>query len=146
MAGIIAARSLAPTSGVEGLAPRARLLPVKVVADESSSQEGPDTNASTLAEGIRWAADQGAKVVNVSLSTGRDDPRLRAAVAHARSRGRSSSRRPATPPPRHRSARPATRPPTPASSAWRRPTTTTPSPRARCPGRTSTSRPRGCRC
>ncbi|MBM6399055.1 S8 family serine peptidase [Phycicoccus sonneratiae] len=87
VAGIIAARSLAPTSGVEGLAPRARILPVKVVPDESDREEGPDTDAGTLAAGIRWAADQGAKVVNVSLSTGRDDAALRSAVAHARSRG-----------------------------------------------------------
>lgn len=87
VAGIIGARSLAPTSGVEGLAPRVRILPVKVVADESESEEGPDTDSATLASAIRWAADQGAQVVNVSLSTGRDDPRLRDAVAHARSRG-----------------------------------------------------------
>ncbi|MGG5260884.1 S8 family serine peptidase [Phycicoccus avicenniae] len=87
VAGIIGARSLAPDSGVEGLAPNARLLPVKVVADEEDREDGPDTDAGTLAAGIRWAADRGAKVVNVSLSTGRDDPALKAAVAHARSRG-----------------------------------------------------------
>ncbi len=87
VAGIIAARSLAPRSGVEGLAPAARILPVKVVADEPAPDEGPDTDSGVLAEGIRWAADHGATVVNVSLSTGRDDPALRAAVDHAHARG-----------------------------------------------------------
>ncbi len=87
VAGIIAARSLAPRSGVEGLAPGSRILPVKVVADERARDEGPDTDSRVLAEGIRWAADHGATVVNVSLSTGRDDPALRAAVDHAHSRG-----------------------------------------------------------
>ena len=86
VAGIIAARSLGTTSGVEGLAPDARILPVKVVPDEQQAQDGPDTDAGTLAEGITYAVDHGARVVNVSLSTGTDDARLRAAVAHARAR------------------------------------------------------------
>lgn len=87
VAGIIAARSVGSKSGVEGLAPDARILPVKVVSDERTSQEGPDTDAGTLAEGIRAAVDGGAKVVNVSLSTAGDDSRLRSAVEHAQSKG-----------------------------------------------------------
>ena len=83
IAGIVAARELEERSGVEGLAPDARILPVKVVPDEQGADEGPDTDAAVLAEGIRWAAAQGAQVVNVSLSTGTDDPALRAAVREA---------------------------------------------------------------
>ncbi|WP_162254353.1 S8 family serine peptidase [Nostocoides sp. Soil756] len=86
VAGIIAARPLPPRSGVQGLAKGATILPVKVVGDERSDQ-GPDADAGTLAEAIVWAAGQGAKVINVSLSTTRDDPRLAAAVATATQRG-----------------------------------------------------------
>ncbi len=87
VAGIVAARGIGPRSGVEGLAPGARILPVKVVPDERAPEEGGDTDAASLAAGIVWAADHGAQVVNVSLSTGTDDPGLRAAVRHARSAG-----------------------------------------------------------
>ncbi|PKW28044.1 S8 family serine peptidase [Phycicoccus duodecadis] len=86
VAGIIAARPLASRSGVQGLAKRATILPVKVVPDEQDDRAA-DADAGTLAEAIVWAADQGAKVINVSLSTTRDDPRLAAAVATATSRG-----------------------------------------------------------
>lgn len=85
IAGIIAARPLAPRSGVQGLARGARILPVKVVPDDRG--QGSDADAGTLAAGIEWAARQGASVINVSLSTPRDDPRLEAAVAEARRRG-----------------------------------------------------------
>lgn len=87
VAGIIAARPLGPRSGVVGLAKDARILPVKVVADERDPDEGPDADAAVLAEAVRWAASAGASVVNVSLSTSRDDPRLRAAVREATARG-----------------------------------------------------------
>lgn len=87
IAGIIAARPLGERSGVQGLAKGARILPVKVVADENDGEEGPDTDARVLAEGIRYATDQGAEVINVSLSTSEDDPGLRAAVARATAAG-----------------------------------------------------------
>lgn len=83
IAGVIAARDLGSRSGVQGLAKGARILPVKVVPDERRTEDGPDTDAGVLAAGIRWAAGQGADVVNVSLSTSVDDPRLRSAVAAA---------------------------------------------------------------
>ena len=86
VAGIIAARPLGDRSGVEGLAPRARILPVKVVPDDLREEDG-DVSVGALADGIRYAARQGADVVNVSLSTGRDDPRLRAAVRYATGTG-----------------------------------------------------------
>jgi membrane-anchored mycosin MYCP len=86
MAGIIAARPLGDRSGVEGLAPQARILPVKVVPDEQTTAEG-DVAIGALADGIRYAARSGADVVNVSLSTTTDDPRLRAAVRDATRQG-----------------------------------------------------------
>jgi type VII secretion-associated serine protease mycosin len=86
VAGIIAARPLGDRSGVEGLAPQARILPVKVVPDEQGTADG-DVAVGALADGIRYAARSGADVVNVSLSTTSDDPRLRAAVREATRRG-----------------------------------------------------------
>ena len=85
VAGIVAARPLGDRSGVEGLAPQARILPVKVVSDEPGSDG--DVAVGALADGIRYAARSGAEVVNVSLSTTTDDPRLRSAVREATARG-----------------------------------------------------------
>lgn len=47
--------------GVAGVAPKARILPVRVL--------GPEENRTArIAAGIRYAADQGAQVINLSLS------------------------------------------------------------------------------
>ena len=86
VAGIVAARPLGDRSGVEGLAPQARILPVKVVPDEPGTADG-EVAIGALADGIRYAARAGADVVNVSLSTTSDDPRLRAAVRDATRQG-----------------------------------------------------------
>jgi subtilisin family serine protease len=47
--------------GVAGVAPKARILPVRVLGPE-------DNRTARIAAGIRYAADQGAAVVNLSLS------------------------------------------------------------------------------
>ncbi len=86
VAGTIAARPIGSRSGVEGLAPGSRILPVKVVPDEQRG-EGDEISIADVADGIRYAAAQGAKVINVSLSTNRDDPRLEAAVERATAQG-----------------------------------------------------------
>ncbi len=85
VAGIIAARPV-DRSGVVGLARDARILPVKVVPDEQREEDG-EVGIEALARGIAYAADEGARIINVSLSTTSDDPRLRAAVQHATERG-----------------------------------------------------------
>ena len=56
-AGIIAARR-GNGRGIVGVAPSARILPVKVGDSETST---------SVAEAIVWAADHGAKVINASL-------------------------------------------------------------------------------
>lgn len=88
IAGQIAARTV-PQSGVEGLAPEARVLAVRVFAGTSDQLVdagfGPDTGR--MAEGIRWSADRGAQVINVSMSTLAADPALADAVAYATARG-----------------------------------------------------------
>jgi subtilisin family serine protease len=56
----IAAASTGNRVGVAGAAPAAKLMPVKVLTDEGGSFE-------EVAAGIRWAADNGADVINLSL-------------------------------------------------------------------------------
>ena len=50
--------------GCAGIAPNARIMPVKVL-----DSKGSGTNY-TVAAGLRWAADHGAQVVNMSLAGG----------------------------------------------------------------------------
>lgn len=73
--------------GVAGVAPDARILPVKVLED------GSGTNAD-VASGIRWAADRGAKVINLSLGglpgtqlLSLVDPSVTQAISYARDKG-----------------------------------------------------------
>ena len=75
VAGIIAAAQNG--RGVVGVAPRARLMILKVLDAKGAGT----TNG--VAEAIRYAAANGARVVNLSLSGPKDDPGLRSAVAAA---------------------------------------------------------------
>ncbi|MDB4941491.1 MAG: Protease [Labilithrix sp.] len=67
--------------GVAGLAHCAKLMPVKVL-----SARGWGTMAD-VAEGIRWAADHGAQVINLSLGSDSKSPVVEKAVAHAHQKG-----------------------------------------------------------
>ncbi|MFC7217867.1 type VII secretion-associated serine protease mycosin [Streptomyces polyrhachis] len=71
MAGIIAAHGHGPGGGdgVRGVAPAARILPVRVILEEAdpSRKRARAKRGGALAEGIRWAADHGADVINLSL-------------------------------------------------------------------------------
>jgi type VII secretion-associated serine protease mycosin len=78
VAGIIAA-SPAAGAGFVGIAPEARILPVRVTNEDEGL---PDV----FAAGIRTAVDAGAKVINVSASTTAHDARLVEAVEYAESR------------------------------------------------------------
>jgi subtilisin family serine protease len=75
VAGTIAAA--ANGRGVVGVAYRARLMTVKVLADDGSG------NTGTVAEGIRYATANGARIINLSIETTFDDARVRAAVEAA---------------------------------------------------------------
>ncbi|GIT82112.1 type VII secretion-associated serine protease [Leifsonia sp. LS1] len=88
IAGEIAAQTV-DGSGVEGLAPDARILSVRVFAgtDDQAVAAGSGPSIARLAAGIRYAADAHAQVINVSLSTAVDDPALREAVAYATAHG-----------------------------------------------------------
>jgi subtilisin family serine protease len=77
IAALIAGRS-DDTVGVIGVAPHAKILPVRVL----DSQNKYD-NAAVVAGGLRWAVDRGARVVNMSLGgTGQSDE-LAEAIAYA---------------------------------------------------------------
>jgi serine protease len=67
--------------GVAGLAHCATLMPVKVL-----SKHGYGSTAD-VAQGIRWAADHGAQVINLSLGGPSPSAVLEKAVQHARSKG-----------------------------------------------------------
>ena len=75
VAGIIGAAANA--RGVVGVAPQARLMIVKVLDDSGAGTTGG------VAEGIRYAAANGARVINCSLGGDQGDPRLDAAVQAA---------------------------------------------------------------
>ncbi|MFF5961363.1 type VII secretion-associated serine protease mycosin [Streptomyces luteogriseus] len=71
MAGIIAGHGHGPgnADGVLGIAPEAKILPIRVILEDgdSSRAKARSTRGNALAEGIRWAADHGADVINLSL-------------------------------------------------------------------------------
>ncbi|WP_329215735.1 type VII secretion-associated serine protease mycosin [Streptomyces sp. NBC_01485] len=71
MAGIIAGHGHGYDNddGVIGIAPEAKILPVRVILEDGDPQrtKARNTRGNALAEGIRWAADQGADVINLSL-------------------------------------------------------------------------------
>ncbi|SNS07999.1 S8 family serine peptidase [Actinomadura mexicana] len=92
MASIIAGHGHGPggAEGVVGVAPGARLLSLRVILerDEPGFAEftGGGRYTGTIAQGIRYAVDHGADVVNLSLGRSYPTPRERDAVAYAISR------------------------------------------------------------
>lgn len=95
MAGIIAGHGhgVGNSDGVMGIAPKATILPVRVILEEDDSARGKarTTRGNALAEGIRWAADHGADVINLSLGDDSDsahpEPAEDQAVQYALSKG-----------------------------------------------------------
>jgi type VII secretion-associated serine protease mycosin len=80
VAGIIAATA---NNGIAiaGAAPDARILPVKAL---NSSGSGTSTQ---IAAGITWAADHGARVINLSLGGSSQMPDMKAAIDYAIGKG-----------------------------------------------------------
>ena len=73
--------------GFRGVAPDARVLPVRITDREFTDNGEPNpVDPAVIAAGIRYAADNGAKVINLSLSGYGDFPAVRDAVAYAQSK------------------------------------------------------------
>ncbi|MBZ4321367.1 type VII secretion-associated serine protease mycosin [Streptomyces huiliensis] len=95
MAGIVAGRGhgTGDGDGVLGVAPEARILPVRVILEEGDPARSRARGArgGALADGIRWAADHGADVINLSLgddsATAHPDAGEDAAVRYALAKG-----------------------------------------------------------
>ncbi|MEU1128019.1 type VII secretion-associated serine protease mycosin [Streptomyces sp. NPDC005899] len=95
MAGIIAGRGSGPGrgEGVLGVAPGAKILPVRVIleSDDPSRAKARESRGTALADGIRWATDQGADVINLSLGddseSAHPEPGEDAAVQYALGKG-----------------------------------------------------------
>jgi type VII secretion-associated serine protease mycosin len=84
VAGIIAARR-SPESGFIGLAPEAVIIPIRQNDDQGSG------NVNTMIAAIKYAADAGAKVINISQDTATRmpaelDAAFRAAIKYAQAK------------------------------------------------------------
>lgn len=89
IAGQIGAREV-EGSGLIGVAPESQILPVRVLAKTNDKAEAEKTRGpepTHTATGIQWAADNGAKVIVVALSSSVDNPSLKNATEYATSRG-----------------------------------------------------------
>ena len=77
VAGLIAGRS-DDDKGVMGLAPNAKILPIRVLDAENRYDD-----AIVVANAVRWAVDRGARVINLSLGGAGTSPALAAALDYA---------------------------------------------------------------
>ena len=88
----IAAATKGNGIGVAGVAPNAKIMPVRVLSPEDSLQEN-DALAQAVAKGIRFAADHGADVINMSFGiflvteSPTSAPVVSDAIEHAWSKG-----------------------------------------------------------
>jgi membrane-anchored mycosin MYCP len=76
-----------PATPFRGLAPGASVLPIRVSEQENTqgnvSGRLPPQPEKSFATAVRYAVDHGAKVINLSVVLGNDDPEVRAATAYA---------------------------------------------------------------
>jgi subtilisin family serine protease len=72
IAALIAGRGHGPGRGLLGVAPRSKIMPIRPVNDHS-----------LVADGIRWAVEHGAKVINMSFRLHLSGDALQDAVADA---------------------------------------------------------------
>ncbi len=80
VAGIAAAQTN-NSEGIAGVAWNCKILPVKVLDEDGTG------SYSWIIDGIRWAADNGAHVINLSLGGTGDSDALRTAIDYAVSQG-----------------------------------------------------------
>ncbi len=75
IAGIIAAKL--DNQGIAGVAPSSRLLNVKVAEDDGTC------DIENVASGIKWAVDNGARIINISIQLSNTSESLEKAIEHA---------------------------------------------------------------
>ncbi|MFI5491776.1 type VII secretion-associated serine protease mycosin [Actinoplanes sp. NPDC051859] len=75
MAGVIVGRGHGADNGVLGLAPAAKILPIRIATNSFNSSK-------QLADAISMAVARGARVINMSIGGGDDEP-IRAAIRAA---------------------------------------------------------------
>ena len=63
--------------GMVGVAPRAKIIPIKSLDDRGSG------NLLNVCKGIEWAADNGADIITMSLGSAGSDSRIKKAVEYA---------------------------------------------------------------
>lgn len=80
VAGVVAARANNGLGGI-GACSRCSLMPIKVIGADGSG------TAAGIAEGIVWAVDHGASVINMSFVMSGPDQGVANALEHARSKG-----------------------------------------------------------
>lgn len=85
MAGLIAGTgAFSGGNGAFGLAPGAKILPVRMPGPGDIS---PFEVNARLSQAIRYAADAGAQVINISLTAGNDSQQVTSAVKYALNKG-----------------------------------------------------------
>lgn len=67
--------------GIVGVAPKTKIIPVKVLDKKGSG------NLQNVADGVRWAADQGVDFITMSLGSPTPTPILESAIKYAASKG-----------------------------------------------------------
>jgi len=83
VAGIIAADPV-PGVGFHGIAPDAHILPVRITAqDIADNGQSLRIDLGALANGVRYAVDSGARVLNLSIAGYADFPEMRSVVEYA---------------------------------------------------------------
>ncbi|MGW1870476.1 type VII secretion-associated serine protease mycosin [Streptomyces mauvecolor] len=88
MAGLIAGTgAYGDGNGAFGLAPGAKVLPVRMSGEVTSGAEGTKSFNAIAPGAIRYAADKGARVINISMGVQEGSLELTAAVKYALDKG-----------------------------------------------------------
>ncbi|MFE9372712.1 type VII secretion-associated serine protease mycosin [Streptomyces sp. NPDC006711] len=89
MAALIAGKDADGRKGPSGLAPGAKILPIRMPkgGEAANQAEGNQRFNKAAPQAIRYAADQNAKVINISMGRNEGSPQLTAAVQYAIGKG-----------------------------------------------------------